>query len=137
MFGQGAQALPVTVRHQLGLHKPQLYSASQELRSATGVHHPLQPRAKRHGRAGHPHTQRPMRASSPIRDLATRQPRHWRLDWVQQPPAASSGPEDEDPSPNLRNVQISCMTCSETTGSLYIGDIDESDLTKYCGSVFL
>ena len=116
--GHGAQAVPITVGQRLGLHKPQLHSAGQALWSATRVHHPLQPRAKRHGGAGDPHAQRPMCASPPIRDIATRQPSHWRLDWVLQPPSTSSGPEDEDPSQNLRNVQIGRMTCAETDGSI-------------------
>ena len=118
VFGQGAQALPVAVGQWVGLYEPQLHSAGQEPRSVAVINHPLQPRAKRHGGEGHPHAQRSMRASSPIRNLATRQPSYWRLDWVLQPPVASSGPEDEDPSPNLRNVQISCMTCAETAGSI-------------------
>jgi hypothetical protein len=35
-------------------------------------------------------------------------------------PATSSGPEDEDPSQNLQNVQISRKTCAETAGSIQI-----------------
>jgi hypothetical protein len=136
--GQGAQAVPITVGQRLGLHKPQLQSAGQELWSATGVHHPLQPRAKRHGGAGDPHTQRPMCASSSIRDLATRQPSHRRRDWVLQPPAASPGPEDEDPSQNLRNVQISRMTCAETDGLIHgVSAVSGMKIGKFKLSVVL
>ena len=43
-----------------------------------------------------------------------------RLTGVLQPPATSSGPEDEDPGPNLRNVQISRKTYAETSESIQI-----------------
>lgn len=53
---------------------------TKSLWPAAGVHHPVQPGAKQHGRACDQNAQRPMRALPPIGDPAVRQPRDRRLD---------------------------------------------------------
>src|SRR5690606_36865859 len=71
--------------------------------------------AERNGGAGHPHAQGSMRASPPLREPATRQPRDRRLDPVLQPSAPAPGAGHED---TRRGVCFSGLTCAETAGSL-------------------
>ena len=70
-----------------GVHQPQLHGPGQELRPEARVHHPIQPVAKRHGRARDQHAQRPIRAQPPLRDPAAHQSRDLGLDRLLQPPA--------------------------------------------------
>lgn len=81
---------------RLGLHQSPLHGAGQELRPAPGVHHAAQPRAERPGRAGNPHAQGAMRASTSIRIVAARQPGDRGLDPFLQPPAPASVTKHED-----------------------------------------
>ena len=72
--------VPVEVRQRSGVHQPQLHGLGQKLWPAAGVHHPVQPGAKRHGRTRDQNAQRPMRTSPPLRDTAARQSCDRRLD---------------------------------------------------------
>lgn len=49
------------------------HGPGQKLWPASRVHHALQPRTERHGRAGHQNPQRSMRSSPPVRDPTARQ----------------------------------------------------------------
>lgn len=80
LSGQGPAPVPVEVRQRSGVHQPQLHGLGQKLWPAAGVHHPVQPGAKRHGRARDQNAQRPMRAPPPLRDTAARQSCDRRLD---------------------------------------------------------
>ena len=80
--GPGREAVPAAFRQRPGLHQPQLYRASQELRPAAGIHHAAHAAAERPDRALDPDFERAMRASPSLRDGAACQPRDRRLDRV-------------------------------------------------------
>ena len=64
--GQGANAVPAAIRQWFGIYQQELHRTSQKLWSAAGIHHSLQPGAKRDGGAGNPHLEGSMRTPPPV-----------------------------------------------------------------------
>ena len=94
---QGATALPSEIRQRPCVHQPKLHGPGSRRWPAPGIHHTVQPRAERHGRARDSNLERVVRAPASVRVVATRQQNDRRLDRLLQQPATSPGARHEDP----------------------------------------
>ncbi|WP_439528009.1 DDE-type integrase/transposase/recombinase [Pannonibacter sp.] len=76
---------------------------------------PPLPPAKRHGRARDPDAEGAVRPPPALRQPATRDPRHQRLDRLLQSPPPASGAGHEN---SRRGIRISGLTCADSAGSI-------------------